>query len=372
MASIYIHIPFCHSKCYYCGFHSVASLREKNGMLEALSKEINLRKDYLKGESIQSIYFGGGTPSIIAVNDLNKILESIKGIHRIDKDAEITLEANPEDLSLEYLRDLKEIGINRISIGIQCLFDDILLFINRRHSVEKAMQAINMAKQVGIDNISIDLIYGIPGLTKDRWAQSLEKLKDLPISHLSAYCLSIDENTVFEHRLRKGDFIPLSDEECEEQYDMLVSWAKKNDFFHYEISNFCKNDLYSRHNTAYWQQKPYLGIGPGAHSYDKSSRQWNFSNNKKYLEYINKGDIPMEIENLSKNDRFNEYIMTSLRTAWGIDKFYLSETFGIKHFNHIIEQAKKHTKHVKIDETSISLTEEGLFLSNDIISDMFI
>jgi oxygen-independent coproporphyrinogen-3 oxidase len=341
-------------------------------MLEALIKEIDIRRNYLGDELIESIYFGGGTPSIIEVEYINNILSAVKANHTIANDVEITFEANPEDLSLEYLRQLKSIGVNRLSIGIQSMFDDMLLFINRRHSVQKALESIDLAREVGIDNISIDLIYGIPGLNREKWIETLEKIKDLPITHLSAYCLSIDENTVFEHRLRKGDFIPLSDEECEEQYDLLVAWAKENGFFHYEISNFCKDNLYSRHNTSYWQQKAYLGIGPGAHSYNKESRQWNFSHNKKYLEYINRGDIPMEIEHLSEDDRFNEYVMTALRTAWGIDKAVLSRDFGMKYYHHLIDIIKKHAEYVKEDDKTISLTEQGMFISNDIISDLFI
>lgn len=341
-------------------------------MIDSLVKELELRSDYLGDEEIDSIYFGGGTPSIIELEDIGGLLSAIRILHKVSKYAEISFEANPEDLSLDYIEGLKKIGINRLSIGIQCLFDDILLFINRRHSVQKAMDAIAFAKQVGIDNISIDLIYGIPGLDIQKWAETLEKVKLLPITHLSAYCLSIDANTVFEHRLRKGDFIPLSDEICEEQYDMLVSWAKDNDFFHYEISNFCKDNLYSRHNTAYWQQKAYLGIGPGAHSYNKESRQWNCSNNKKYLDYISRDAIPMEIEFLSLDDRFNEYVMTSLRTAWGIDKKTLSQDFGVKYYNHVVEASKKHEKYIKEDDKSIALTEQGMFISNDIISDLFI
>jgi len=372
MASIYVHIPFCHSKCYYCGFHSVASLKDKTEMLKAIIEELALRKDYLNKEEIQSIYFGGGTPSILAASDINAILLKIKELHKISDEVEITIEANPEDLNKEYLEALRHTGINRISIGIQCLFDDILLFINRRHSSEEAIEAIHLAKKCGFDNISIDLIYGIPGLDSHKWGKTLKIVEDLPITHLSAYCLSIDDNTVFEHRLRKGDFIPLSDEECEDQYDTLTKWAKSNSFKHYEISNFCKDDHYSRHNNAYWQQKAYLGIGPGAHSYNKETRQWNFSNNKKYLDRIKRGTLPIEIEHLSKDDRFNEYVMTSLRTIWGIDKQIILQDFGIKYYNHILEAIKAHSKHVKIEENSISLSEEGMFVSNDIISDIFI
>ena len=372
MASIYVHIPFCHSKCYYCGFHSVASMKDKEEMIDALIKEIDIRQDYLSKENIDSIYFGGGTPSIIDASDINKILSKIHKTHTVSGNAEITIEANPEDLSEEYLKEIKEIGINRISIGIQCLFDDILLFINRRHSAKRAIEAIHLAKKVGFDNISIDLIYGIPGLDSKKWKDTLNKIEDLPVSHLSAYCLSIDANTVFEHRLRKGDFIPLSDEECEEQYDTLVAWAKNNNFNHYEISNFCKDDLYSRHNTAYWQQKEYLGIGPGAHSYNKISRQWNCSNNKKYLDYLNRGRLSIETEELSNNDRFNEYVMTSLRTIWGIDMNIVNNEFGIKHYNHIIKGIKGHNKYIIQKGDYISLTEEGMFVSNDIISDLFI
>lgn len=372
MASIYIHIPFCHSKCYYCGFHSVASLKDKSDMIKALTNEIQIQKKYLDNENIDSIYLGGGTPSIIDVSDINKIINKIKDIHSISDNAEITIEVNPEDITEKYLSGLRNIGINRLSIGIQCLFDDILLFINRRHSASKAIESVHLAKKVGFDNISIDLIYGIPGLDILKWKDTLNMIKELPITHLSAYCLSIDDNTVFEHRLRKGDFIPLSDEICEEQYHILTDWAKSNSFIHYEISNFCKENMHSRHNTAYWQQKKYVGIGPGAHSYNKSSRQWNCSNNKKYLDYINRNVLPIEIEDLTENDRFNEYIMTSLRTIWGIDINIVNNEFGIKYYKHLMESIIPHKTFIVENEHFISLTEEGMFISNEIISDLFV
>lgn len=374
MASVYIHIPFCHSKCYYCGFHSVASLKAKQDMVHCIVKELQLRSNYLRGEPINSIYFGGGTPSVLDIEEVARIIFKIRENHKIDEDAEISFEVNPEDVSKEYLTDLKKLGINRISIGIQAMTDDILKYLNRKHSLAEALNCINNSVEAGIDNISIDLIYGIPGLNNQAWRDSLEKIRLLPIKHLSAYCLSIDENTVFEYRMKKGEFIPVSDENCEEQYNILVDWAKNNGFEHYEISNFCREGFYSRHNSAYWMQKPYLGVGPSAHSYNGKSRQWNTSNNNNYINSINKNVIPYEKENLNLKDRFNEYILTSLRTMWGINKKIVTREFGIKYLSRIVEKTTKYENsgHLKVDHNSIKLTEKGMFISNDIISDIFI
>jgi len=374
MASVYVHIPFCHSKCYYCGFHSVASFKAKQDVVHCIVKELELRKDYLKGEPIDSIYFGGGTPSVLELEEVERIIIKIREHHKINEDAEISFEVNPEDVSTEYLQGLRKLGINRLSIGIQAMTDDILKYLNRKHSVEEAVNCVKNSIEAGIENISIDLIYGIPGLSNQAWVESLDKISQLPIKHLSAYCLSIDENTVFEHRMKKGEFIPVSDENCEEQYNILVEWAKNNEFEHYEISNFCKHGHYSRHNTAYWMQKPYLGIGPSAHSYDGKSRQWNTSNNANYITSINKGVVSYEKEELNLKDRFNEYILTSLRTIWGINKKIVTREFGIRYLHHIMEKSSKYEEsgHLHVDHNCIKLTEKGMFISNDIISEIFI
>jgi len=374
MASIYVHIPFCHSKCYYCGFHSVASLKAKQDVVHCLIKELELRKDYLKGEPIDSIYFGGGTPSVLDIEEVARIMIKIRELHIVNEDAEISFEVNPEDVSTKYLEDLKNLGINRLSIGVQAMSDDMLKYLNRKHSVDEAIQCINNSVKAGIYNISIDLIYGIPGLDNIAWTDSLNKLVKLPIKHLSAYCLSVDENTVFEYRMKKGEFIPVSDEDCEEQYNILVDWARSNGFEHYEISNFCREGYYSRHNSAYWMQKSYLGVGPSAHSYDGESRQWNTSNNTNYIASINKNVIPYDKEKLDLKDRFNEYILTSLRTIWGIDKEFVTREFGIRYLHHIIDKASKYEQsgHLEVNHNCIKLTEKGMFISNDIISEIFV
>lgn len=374
MASVYVHIPFCHSKCYYCGFHSVASLKAKQDVVHCIVKELEIRKNYLKEEPLDSIYFGGGTPSVLDIQEVARIIIKIREHYRINEDAEISFEVNPEDVSIDYFKDLRKLGINRISIGVQSLDDGILSFLNRKHSVEEAISCINNSVEAGIDNISIDLIYGIPGLSDDMWKESLERIKCLPVKHLSAYCLSIDENTVFEYKMRKGEFIPMSDEDCEAQYNILLDWAKNNGFQHYEISNFCKSNYYSRHNSAYWMQKPYLGVGPSAHSYNGHSRQWNTSNNANYITSVNKGVIPFQKEDLNLKDRFNEYILTSLRTVWGINKKVVTRMFGVKYLQHVVEKSEKYldSGHLQIDKNCIKLTEKGMFISNDIISEIFI
>ncbi len=343
-------------------------------MVSCIMRELDIRKNYLDGDGVDSIYFGGGTPSVLDIGDIESILNKIREVYQVKDDAEISFEVNPEDIDIDYLFCLKKIGVNRISIGIQAMENNILKYLNRKHNVKEAVECVNKVLKADIDNISIDLIYGIPGLTNMLWQESLDMIGELNVNHISAYCLSIDEKTVFEHRMKKGEFTPVDDEKCEEQYHMLVKWAKKNGFEHYEISNFCKPGFHSRHNSAYWKQKAYLGVGPSAHSYNKESRQWNVANNANYISSINKGVVLYEKEDLDIQDKLNEYIMTSLRTIWGIDKNLVSREFGIKYLQYIIEKASKYeeTGHVNISHNSIKLTEKGMFVSNNIISEIFI
>jgi len=372
MSSIYIHIPFCHSKCYYCGFHSVASCKDQYKMVDAICKELILRSDFLNGKTIETIYFGGGTPSILKIEEIEKILNQIKSIHTIVDNPEISLEANPEDLNRDFLIGIKNIGINRLSIGIQSLNDDILKFINRRHTAKEAIEAVCLAKEIGFDNISIDLIYGIPNQDNSIWEENLRKIESLPISHLSSYCLSIDDNTVFSKKEERGEFSQMPEEESEMQYRMLVEWTKKNGFEHYEISNFCRDGLISRHNTAYWQDKPYLGIGPAAHSYNIETRQWNCSNNPKYIKAIESGHLANEVEERDLDVQFNEYLMTSLRTKWGINLKEMEERFPKAWLEHLSKKIIKFKLHLNTSDNKVSIKEESLFISDEIIAEFFI
>lgn len=374
MAGIYIHIPFCKQKCYYCDFHSSASLKNRDSLVDALLEELELQNDYLQGEKIETIYFGGGTPSLLTYEELDKIFSKIYELHQVDKDAEITLEANPDDLTNEYLLQLKESPVNRLSIGIQSFFDDDLELMNRRHSSLQAIESVKLSKELGFENISIDLIYGLPGMDQKRWQANLDKAFELNVQHLSAYHLTYESRTVFSKYLRDGKIKPIDDEASIEQFKLLRNEAQKYGFIHYEISNFGKEGCFSKHNTNYWKQKKYLGIGPSAHSYNFETRQWNISNNSKYMEsLLAKGEVPSEIEQLSLTEKYNDYIMTSLRTIWGVDLDFIKENFGIELLSHCQNCARKYIQNglLREEKHNFVLSEEGMFIADNIISELF-
>lgn len=375
MASgIYIHIPFCKKKCFYCDFYSVSNFDLKKEYLSALQKEIILQKKYFHGEQIATIYFGGGTPSLLTTEEILNILNSIQQNFEITSNAEITLEANPDDISLAVATDLIKTGINRISIGVQSFIDDDLKLLNRRHTAQQAKDSIAILKQVGFSNISADLIYGLPGMTAETWGKNLDVMFSQGVQHLSAYHLSIEAGTVFAHFLAKGKLNMPGEDQSIQQFQMLIHKAKQNKFIHYEISNFALADFYSKHNSAYWQQKKYLGIGSSAHSFNGNTRQWNVSNLNEYITVIQTGKIPCTIESLSDADKFNEYVMTALRTQSGIDIIYLKEHFNICHCEELIKKAKTYevSAHLILSENNIILTDTGLLISDKIISDLFI
>ncbi len=330
MPGIYIHIPFCKTPCNYCNFHFSTSLNMKKDYVNALLKEIKIQSIYLGLEKIDTIYFGGGTPSLLDEKDLTSIFDALKQNYTISNDAEITLEANPDDIELEKLENWKKVGINRLSIGTQSFFDRDLEFMKRAHNAEQAKNSILLAAENGFDNLTIDLIYGVPGLSDEEWMQNLKMAMDLPIQHLSCYALTVEEDTILYHQIRKGQTIAPVDEHASEQFDILIQFAKENDMEHYEISNFSKEGFVSKHNSSYWQNEKYLGLGASAHSFDGFSRQWNIANNKKYIDSLNENIIPFELEILSDTDRLNEYIMTGLRTKWGIDLAYVDLNFDKK------------------------------------------
>ena len=373
MSGIYFHIPFCKQLCHYCAFHKSISLQAKERMLVCLKKELNDRKNYLSGSQIDSIYFGGGTPSVYSPEEIQSLILEVSRHFIINDDAEITLEANPDDLTHDYLKDLKETSVNRLSVGIQSFHDEDLILMNRRHSGQQAYDAIKRAQTYGFDNISVDQIYGVPGLSLKKWEENLEKVFELNIQHISSYHLMYDPNTVFTHKLKKGIIKELDEDISLAQYKHLISEAKKHRFLHYEISNFSQAGLESKHNSSYWQQKMYLGLGPSAHSYNLDRREWNISDNLKYMKAVEEGGVYSEYEELSFNDRFNDYVLTSLRTMWGLDLDLVKREFGESYYQYCQEKANKfiQSEDVRIEKEHIILTDKGVFISNDVMSDFF-
>lgn len=374
MPSLYIHIPFCKQACHYCDFHFSVNQRDQSAVVQALAQEIILQKNYLPTSQLDTIYFGGGTPSLLNEYELSYLMDTIHKTFSLDKDAEVTLEANPDDLTLEKLNLFKKSGINRLSIGTQSFQDICLSYLNRAHNASQAKQSIADAQNLGFDNISIDLIYAIPVANHDTWQQDLEQATALQIQHISAYCLTIEEKTTFGRMLQNNQMPPIDDEFASQQFNALISHLGEHGFEQYEISNFAKNQIYSKHNSNYWIKNPYLGIGPSAHSYNGSSRQFNVTSNGKYLKSIQQNMVPSSLENLTKIDQVNEYIMTSLRTIWGCDLDKVFNNFGINMLNHnksyIDEYIDK--KLLKIEDNVLKLTNHGKLFADKIASDLFI
>ncbi len=318
MSGIYIHIPFCKKACHYCNFHFSTSLQLKTELLETILKEITLQKDYLQGAAIQTVYLGGGTPSLLTAGELEQIFVAIHKYHSVSADAEITLEANPDDLTKEKLEELRQTPINRLSIGIQSFSEEDLQFMNRAHNASEALQCLNDSRAAGFSQLTIDLIYGTPTLTDQQWASNLSILSDFDLPHLSCYCLTVEPNTALDKFVKTGKVRPVDEQKASRQFEYLMAWANNNNYEHYEISNFAKPGQYARHNSAYWRGIPYLGLGPAAHSFDGKNRQWNIANNPRYIQLIQTGKEKwFEKEILTEKDRYNEYVMTRLRTHWG-------------------------------------------------------
>ncbi|MFN8437679.1 MAG: radical SAM family heme chaperone HemW [Cytophagales bacterium] len=371
MAGIYIHIPFCKKACNYCDFHFSTSLKFQDEMLLAICKEIESRKEYMSSETIETIYFGGGTPSLPESKFIDQIVNVIHKNFHVHSSAEITLEANPDDLTIEKLKDFKNTGINRLSIGIQSFDDTILKYLNRIHDGQQAKKCIDFAQALGYDNISVDLIYGIPETDSNYWNKTLEQINELQIQHLSAYCLTIETKTVFGNKVTKGKMNIPDEEIGYSNLNTLLDFCSNNNFEQYEISNFCKEGFHSKHNSSYWFQKNYLGIGPGAHSYNGTERRINISNNPKYIEALKTNNNYYEIEVLTKLDKINEYILTSLRTKWGIDTNHLKEKY-----NYDILRNKKISKFVKdntliLNNNTIKLTKTGIMIADFVILELF-
>ena len=372
MAGIYIHIPFCKKKCHYCDFYKTLDTGMAERYIKALVKEMGLQKDYLENNIIKTIYLGGGTPQGLSAVQVREILEKLGTAYNISEDAEITMEVNPDDISRVYARDLRQAGINRISLGIQSWNDDILSYLNRRHKAEEAGQALEDISASGIDNISVDLIYGIPGLQADQWKDDLQKTVELDIKHISAYHLTVEENTLFGKAKKEGSFEEIGEEESEKQFNMLVDICRKNSFMQYEISNFCKDEWYSIHNTNYWKQEAYLGLGPSAHSYDGESRQWNVADLQAYIKSLEKNAVPSTVEVLTLKDKYNEYIMTSLRTMWGINIDTVEEKINKESRDYLNNLATRFVRYGMMTRngSQLMLTDQGRMISDNIISEL--
>lgn len=374
MAGIYIHIPFCKSRCIYCSFYSTtesSSLRER--YINALCRELTDRKDYLQGEAIHTIYFGGGTPSQLTKEDLDLVFATLSRNYNLDDCEEITLEANPDDLSIQYLKGLSTLPINRISMGIQTFDDHLLKFLNRRHNSKEAIQAFNNARKVGFRNISIDLIYGLPGATTSQWMDDVEQALSLRPEHISAYSLSYEQGTPIYNMLNKHRINEIDEDKYLEFYTILMNELRESGYEHYEISNFCLPDYHSRHNSSYWHGIPYLGCGAAAHSFNGYQREWNIADLDLYIKGIETGERKFEKETLTENMQYNEMIMTMLRTKEGIDLSLLKNRFGNDYYNYCLSSARPNIemKKMVIADNHLRLTRKGIFVSDDIISDMF-
>jgi len=371
MAGIYVHIPFCKTLCSYCDFYRVIESDAKADCIDAIVKEISLKKDYLEEENISTIYIGGGTPSILSVNETETIINQIYKQFAVDKNCEITIEANPDDIDFEYLSGLKKLNVNRISLGIQSWRDADLKLMNRRHNSKQADEALKNVIKAGFENLSVDLIYGLPKMTVKDWESNLDITFSYNIQHLSAYHLTIEKGTRFQKMLEKGTINETDEEESAALFNILIEKSDKAGFVHYEISNFGKQGYFSIHNSNYWKQVNYIGVGPSAHSFNGYSRQWNIKAIKQYINLVNAEKTFFEREELDTQTKFNEYIMTSLRTMWGIDLNYVEKTFEKEGYDYIVNLSGKFVEYglMKSENQHLILTNQGKMISDNIISE---
>ena len=372
MAGIYIHIPFCKQACHYYDFHFSTSMKNKEAMVAALAKEMLLRKSESEDEIIETIYLGGGTPSVLSSEEINFLIETVYKNYKVAERPEITIEANPDDLSELRITELSNSKINRLSIGIQSFFEDDLQMMNRAHNSAEAKLSLAFATE-HFDNISIDLIYGIPGMTNEKWRQNIETALSFGIPHISSYALTVEPKTALRKLIQAGKIAEPKDEVAQQHFEILVDTLENQGFIHYELSNFGKENYFSKNNSAYWLGKKYIGIGPSAHSYNGISRSWNISNNSLYLKSLAENILPNEIEILSVNDRYNEYIMTGLRTIWGVSLDRIQSEFGEKYLNYLLKQSTKFTNDglLSIENNILKTTKKGKFLTDGIASDLF-
>ena len=371
--AIYIHIPFCKQACHYCDFHFSTSMKRKEEIVLALIREIQLRKNEFHGEIIETIYFGGGTPSVLTNAEILSLIEAVYENFEVIENPEITLEANPDDLSEERIIALSETPINRLSIGIQSFFEDDLKLMNRAHNSDEAQKSLAIATKY-FDNISVDLIYGIPGLTNEMWLENIETALRFGIPHISSYALTVEPKTALHKLIQTGKIAETKDDVAQDHFEILVRTLTDNGFIHYELSNFGKPDYFSQNNSSYWLGKKYLGIGPSAHSFDGKSRSWNIANNMLYLKSILADKLPHEVEILTQQDRYNEYVMTGLRTIWGVSLERIEKEFGKDYLNYLLNQADKFLIDglLSIAENVMTTTAKGKFLADGIASDLFL
>ena len=391
MSGIYIHIPYCKQACHYCDFHFSTSIKKKDEMVLALAKEIAMRKSEFQDDpefsGVETIYFGGGTPSILQITDIRLLIDEVYRNYKVVDNPEITLEANPDDLianvlssralpklrERDFYEEYRSIGINRLSIGIQSFFEDDLKLMNRAHNSVEAKSCLEIATQY-FDNISIDLIYGMPNMSNEKWLHNIETALSFNIPHISSYALTVEPKTALHTFIQKGIIPQLDDEVAQEHFHLLLDKLEENGFIHYELSNFGKENYFSKNNSSYWLGKKYIGIGPSAHSYDGEKRGWNVSNNTLYLKSIQENKLPLETETLTKTDRYNEYVMTGLRTIWGISLDRIETEFGKTYLDYLNQQAAKYIEDhlLFVDDNVLRTTKSGKFLSDGIASDLFL
>jgi oxygen-independent coproporphyrinogen-3 oxidase len=374
VSGIYIHIPFCRQACNYCDFHFSTSLQNKDALVKGIVAEIEQRNDYLKDKHIETIYFGGGTPSLLSEREASMILEKIYKLYDVSRDAEVTLECNPDDLSEEKLKELKRLEVNRLSIGLQSFNEDELVWMNRAHTAKESEASVKRAQDKGFENITIDLIYGSKFSNLRSWKSTLDKAIDLDVKHISSYNLTIEEKTKLGFDFKQKKEVAIDDELSSEMFLEMIDRLGKNGFIHYEISNFGKEGFFSIHNSNYWKGKHYMGLGPSAHSFDGLSRQWNVANNNAYIKNVNEGKGYFEKETLSEAERFNEYMLIALRTMWGIDLQFLKANFDGELVKHFLKEVERFMQDGSIvaKEHSYTLTEKGKLLADRIAGDLFV
>ncbi|MFD1017338.1 radical SAM family heme chaperone HemW [Winogradskyella rapida] len=372
MAGIYIHIPFCKQACHYCDFHFSTSMKKKEDIVQALAKELELRKSEFEAITVETIYFGGGTPSVLSNNEIQFIIDAVYKHYKVSENPEITLEANPDDLSKQRIIELSKSRINRLSIGIQSFFEADLKLMNRAHNAQEAKVCLEEATKY-FDNISLDLIYGIPGATNAQWLANIEMALSFGIPHISSYALTVEPKTALAAFIKKGAIANVDDDQAHEQFHLLKDQLEAAGFVHYELSNFGKEGYFSKNNTAYWQSKSYIGIGPSAHSFNGKQRGWNINNNSKYLAAIAANKLPIELETLTDTDQYNEYVMTGLRTIWGVSIAKVQRDFGTEFKDYLLKNAESFLSQGLLDlkDDHLCVTKKGQFLCDGIASELF-
>ncbi len=373
MSGIYIHIPFCRKACLYCDFHFSTNLENKKNLVDAICKELKDRENYLEKKVVKSVYFGGGTPSLLNLSGLQQILHTVKSNFVLDENAEITFELNPEDAEINYLQEIKKLGINRLSIGLQSFDEEELKWMNRTHTAQQNFDCIATTQQAGFDNISIDLIYGSKFQTPETWRKTLQTAFSLNTQHISSYNLTVESRTQLQHLIKEKKEKEVDSEMSSQLFDILIEETAKKGFTQYEISNFCKPGFMAEHNSNYWRGLSYLGIGPSAHSYNGIYRRFNVRSNAQYIQAIENDKPFYEEEILTVNDKYNEYILTRLRTEWGCDIKEIENLFGEKYVNYFLKQLEQHThkNFIEIKQNNITLNKQGKHFADGIASDLF-